>query len=266
MPDTDGQFELDGGRLCLDFANTLSPFSADRLRSPADLVAFARQAEILPAAEAVRLQAEVADRPADAQAFLERARALRLALFHVFSAVAARQPVPAADLDALNRELATTLAHQCVVVEPDGGFSWGWLGGQYQLTHLLFPIVRSAADLLTSDDRQNVRQCAAPDCAWLFVDTSRNRSRQWCSMQTCGNRAKARRFYERRKCSSAAAAGRAVSAPAGAPAPRPAPAARSAAAPAAAASARAASAAGAATRSAGAAPSAAPAARRRPGS
>jgi predicted RNA-binding Zn ribbon-like protein len=197
--DNDVQFDLDGGRLCLDFVNTLNLYSEDKLRSASDLIAFARQAEVLPAPEAARLQAEIDAKPAAAEAFLARARELRIAIYHVFSAVAALEPPAAADMDVLNRELAATLGHQCVVIEPDGSFGWGWLGGQYQLTHLLFPIVRSAADLLTSDDRQDVRQCAAPDCAWLFLDTSRNRSRQWCSMQTCGNRAKARRFYERRR-------------------------------------------------------------------
>jgi predicted RNA-binding Zn ribbon-like protein len=195
----DVQFELDSGNLCLDFVNTLGLYSGDKIRSPADLIAFARQAEVLPAPEAARLQAEADADPAAAEAFLARARDLRLAMYHVFSAVAARQPPDRTDMDVLNRELAATLGHQCVIVEADGSFGWGWLGGQYMLTHLLFPIVRSAADLLTSDDRYDVRECAAPDCAWVFLDTSRNRSRQWCSMQTCGNRAKARRFYEKRR-------------------------------------------------------------------
>src|SRR3989442_8269959 len=63
---------------------------------------------------------------------------------------------------------------------------------------LIWPIARSAADLLTSDEqRQLVRECGAPDCLWLFLDTTKNRSRQWCSMQSCGNREKARRHYQR---------------------------------------------------------------------
>jgi predicted RNA-binding Zn ribbon-like protein len=61
----------------------------------------------------------------------------------------------------------------------------------------LYPIVKSAADLLVSAQLDRIRVCADPQCGWLFLDSSRNRSRRWCSMDTCGNRAKARRFYKR---------------------------------------------------------------------
>jgi predicted RNA-binding Zn ribbon-like protein len=60
---------------------------------------------------------------------------------------------------------------------------------------MLWPIAQSAADLMTSDKRNSVRQCGADDCAWLFLDESRNHSRRWCDMKTCGNRQKARRHY-----------------------------------------------------------------------
>jgi predicted RNA-binding Zn ribbon-like protein len=64
---------------------------------------------------------------------------------------------------------------------------------------MLAPIVKSAADLLLSDMLDRVKQCEGDPCGWLFLDTSRNRSRRWCSMEDCGNRAKARRFYQRKK-------------------------------------------------------------------
>jgi predicted RNA-binding Zn ribbon-like protein len=64
---------------------------------------------------------------------------------------------------------------------------------------MLWPVVRSAADLLTSERVVRVRECAAEDCAWLFVDTSRGPRRKWCDMSTCGNRAKARRYYARHR-------------------------------------------------------------------
>jgi predicted RNA-binding Zn ribbon-like protein len=67
---------------------------------------------------------------------------------------------------------------------------------------VLWPVVLAAADLLTSGDRARIHECAGPGCGWLFLDTSRNRRRRWCTMQGCGNRAKARRFYERARDSS----------------------------------------------------------------
>ncbi|NMB90574.1 MAG: hypothetical protein GYA17_19605 [Chloroflexi bacterium] len=63
---------------------------------------------------------------------------------------------------------------------------------------MLGPVAQSAAELLTSPESDRVRQCAAEDgCGWLFYDTSRNRSRRWCDMGTCGNKAKAQRHYRR---------------------------------------------------------------------
>jgi predicted RNA-binding Zn ribbon-like protein len=64
---------------------------------------------------------------------------------------------------------------------------------------MLWPVAQSVEDLLTSAELIAVRECAAPDCGRLFVDTSRNRTRRWCDMRSCGNRAKVRRFYSRRK-------------------------------------------------------------------
>ena len=59
-----------------------------------------------------------------------------------------------------------------------------------------------AARLLTSPERERVRECGDALCGWLFVDSSRNLSRRWCNMQGCGNRNKARRFYRRAIASS----------------------------------------------------------------
>jgi predicted RNA-binding Zn ribbon-like protein len=83
-------------------------------------------------------------------------------------------------------------------------FFWGWAGRT--IDRPLWAIVRSAADLLVSDDRTQLRECSADDCHWLFLDTTRNRSRQWCSMTSCGNRAKARRHYARGRSARPAAA------------------------------------------------------------
>ena len=69
---------------------------------------------------------------------------------------------------------------------------------------MLGPVARSAAELLTSDRLDRLRQCESEKgCGWLFVDGSRNRSRRWCDMSDCGNRAKARRFHRRHRRGSA---------------------------------------------------------------
>jgi predicted RNA-binding Zn ribbon-like protein len=193
------EFDLDGGRVCLDFVNTLGSTSGEHLTSYHDLVAFAQQSQLITRDEANGLQKTAMDAPRDAGRVFVRAIRLREALRTVFEAVAAERPVPQSGVRILNEELGNALHHARVVDEADGQFSWGWTPSE-ELERLLWPIARSAADVLTSDqERSKVRECGASDCRWLFLDTSKNRSRQWCSMSSCGNREKARRHYERVK-------------------------------------------------------------------
>jgi predicted RNA-binding Zn ribbon-like protein len=198
-PSADSVFDLDGGLACLDFANT-APSAGERLTTYLDLLAFARQSQLITPQTARRLQREAARAPASAAAVLERGRRLRDALRAIFTAVAERTPPSPADVDILNANLAAALPHVRLVADAAGGsFAWSW-SPDTDLATPLWPIVRSAADLLTSDvQRPLVRECGADDCGWLFLDTSRNRSRQWCSMASCGNREKARRHYQRLK-------------------------------------------------------------------
>jgi predicted RNA-binding Zn ribbon-like protein len=198
-PPSDYVFDLDGGRPCLDFANT-APSSGERLNAYADLLAFARQAHLITPETAIRLQRQAQRAPTTAAAVLERGQRLRDALRSIFTAVAEQAPPAPADLVTLNANLAESFPNARVVANDTGGtFAWSWTDDD-DLATPLWPIVRSAADLLTSDDeRPLVRECGADDCGWVFLDASRNRSRQWCSMASCGNREKARRHYQRLK-------------------------------------------------------------------
>ena len=94
---------------------------------------------------------------------------------------------------------AEALSHRRL--EPgEDGFAWSWKDGAAgDLRTPLWPILESAATLLTSDDLGRIRECDADDCNWLFLDRSRGGNRRWCSMKSCGNRAKARRHYRREK-------------------------------------------------------------------
>ena len=206
MPDpiaalpTDADFELSAGRLCLDLPNTLSrrPTAdpVELLATFGHLLAWARLAGLVDEAEAARLLDEAARRPDEARRVLRRAHALREAIYDAAHAVVAGEPVPDAALATINAEVARAGAHARVVRAEDG-FAWGWNGDGPALDRPLWPVARSAAELLTSPELPLVRECAADDCAWLFVDTSKNHSRRWCDMAVCGNRAKARRHYAR---------------------------------------------------------------------
>lgn len=198
-------FKLLGGRLCLDFANTADWHASDqpeeRLTSYSGFVLWSQQVGILTQKQAKRLLRQAADRPDEATAVLNRAIALREAIYEVFAAVAHGQSPQAIDLSALNAALSEALARS-QIAPVETGFGWQWAGDEDALDRLLWPIARSAADLLTSDDLQRVGQCADDrGCGWLFLDTSRNHTRRWCDIKDCGNRAKAHRHYERKRSS-----------------------------------------------------------------
>jgi len=192
-------FDLDAGCACLDFANTHDS-TGEHLNTYADLVAFAAQSQLLTPLDAEWLHAAGRADARAADAVLRRAMQLRGALHAIFSALAAGRTAHAADLEQLNGELAVTQGHACVVAD-ESGYRWGWAARE--LDAPLWGVCRSAAELLTSEqDRRRVRECGGVDCRWLFLDTSKNRTRQWCSMASCGNREKARRHYQRRRTAS----------------------------------------------------------------
>ena len=190
-------FELTGGRLCLDFANTIDdrPTSdpKNRLKGYADFLAFGVQTGVLSASE-VR---EGANDPSEAARLYRRAIALRERIFRIFSAAATNRNPPIKDLLALNENFRTANA-LAVVMPINLGFAWVWRDKKNATGRLLWEIIRSAIDLLTSNDMELVRQCAGDDCDWLFIDNSRSSNRRWCEMKTCGNRHKARQFYRRK--------------------------------------------------------------------
>lgn len=193
-------FEFLGNRLCLDFTNTVKDVAGSR-ELPSnyeELVAWSQQAGILGDEEARRLLDKAARRPAEASAVFQRAVVLRETLFRIFSRITKDQAVEESDLDTLNTMLAETMLHARLV--PRGKCcEWTWIAQDDALDRMLWPVIRSAADLLTSGELWAVKVCASDNCNWLFLDTSKNQSRRWCDMKSCGNRAKVRRHYERKK-------------------------------------------------------------------
>jgi predicted RNA-binding Zn ribbon-like protein len=193
---------LERERICLDFANTADWHASgnprEQLHTYADLVSWSQNQRLLTDREVGQLTEEAACRPTDAAAVLERAIALREAIYRVFSAAAGGRFPAATDLALLNGALSEAL-RRLEVIRVAGTFAWGWAGDGGALDRMLWPVVRSAAELLTSEKLARVGQCADDrGCGFLFLDMSRNRSRRWCDMKDCGNRAKARRHYHRK--------------------------------------------------------------------
>ena len=189
-----------GGELAIDFTNTVGSRGGapqEHFGTYGDVLSWAETRGVIARAEAQRLRQDAARRPAAAREALTEVVALREALYRVIAAAASgRKPAPA-DLAQVNAHVGTSFsgAHLRptrgrleLAVEPPG---------RSPLTEpILTPVVRAAIDLLTGDALARVRQCADASCAWLFLDTTRNRTRRWCDMKECGNRNKVRRFRE----------------------------------------------------------------------
>jgi predicted RNA-binding Zn ribbon-like protein len=192
-----------GGRLCLLFANTvegpISDHPLDFLGSYAELARWGWHAGVLEEGEAERLAAAAERDPEAAAAAFRRAMALRDAIDRLFRAVAQGEPPDGRDLATVGEEYAAALA-STRLVPAGGGYDWTWAGRPDDLDRSLWPVARSAVELLTGGDLRRVRACpGADDCGWLFYDTSRNGTRRWCSMEGCGSRVKMRRHYARHR-------------------------------------------------------------------
>jgi len=193
-----------GGAVVLDFVNTadwhLRPEPEEWLRSYADLLAWAKGVGALDATRARRLAALAKADPVAAERVLAEARRLREALFRVLLATT-RQAVPEeTDLRVVNAWLARA-APRLGVRREGLRLAWAW-PDPITLESVLAPILWSAGDVLTSEGRSRVKLCAADGCGWVFLDASRKANRLWCSMDGCGNRAKARRHYRRAQAAS----------------------------------------------------------------
>jgi predicted RNA-binding Zn ribbon-like protein len=209
-------FDLSGGRLALDFVNTVGGMRGvkpnEHLADYGDVVEFARQAGAIPEDRARRLVAEARRRPAEAARTFGAAVELREALYRIFLAKATDAEPAAEELARLDAALRDAVVHRRLVrarTDQTLAFTWSW-DDSVALDAPLWPVVASAAELLTSAaELERVRVCGlyeSSECSWLFVDETRAHTRRWCSMKDCGNRAKARRHWAKAKGGAAAPA------------------------------------------------------------
>ena len=202
------RFPQRGGHVALDFANTVGWHASDSpyewLTDYPALLAWAWQASVLPADHARRLLGVAAREPAEAAAALERARGLREVIYRIFTAVSRGARAAPGDMRALDVAYAAASDHLHLAWHRDGP-SWEWAFAPGALDAPLWPVARAAAELLTGEERRQIRECGGEGCGWLFLDESRRGNRRWCSMGDCGNRAKARRHRARRRGAAASA-------------------------------------------------------------
>ena len=197
-----GNLNLVGGVLCLDFINTVDWRGRENpiefLNEYRDLVAWSRHAGIVTPKKAKQLIQKASKHPLKAKIVLNEAVSFRETLYRIFTSIFEKKAPGKKDLAMLNEAFSKTMA-QMKIVHTGSGFTWEADSPKDNLDGLLIAITRSASDLLISESLTKVKRCTDSDCSWFFLDTSKNRSRRWCDMTDCGNRAKASRFYKRKQ-------------------------------------------------------------------
>jgi len=171
------------GTLALDFVGTLRARRNDepteKLASAADLDAWFVESGLLSAA------------PSSGAADVERAVELREAVYALVWARLHDRPLPAGAVGAVNRYAADA---PLVPVLTDAG--WSRVGGAGQV---LSQIAREAVEIVGGDSAALLRECGRPECTQVYLDHSRGRRREWCSMATCGSRMKAAAYRARQR-------------------------------------------------------------------
>lgn len=193
-----------GGTLTLDIANTIDTRAADPDSfSPgyANVLAWYLHAGLLDERETASLLRLARRNPKDAATVRRRIVALRDAIRAIARALsngASPDPADLAVLDAERLEAERRGRH----IVSGNNLVWAFDESR-ELERIIWPVAREAVRFLSEGNMFRVRECAADDCECVFLDTSKNGSRQFCNASTCGSATRVRRFRERQKHSDA---------------------------------------------------------------
>ncbi len=197
------QLKLKSDRLCLDFVNTLDWHASDQpiesLNTYTNLIEWAQNVNLIDELIADQLLEEAKHDPGKAEDVLNYCKDLREVLYRIFVASVTKRSPKSDEISKLNSALTNTMNKACLLWT-EGNYVWDWGGEKKALDQIMWWVLQSAIELLTSNDLHRLGQCADDrGCGWFFLDTSKNHTRRWCNMGDCGNRAKARRHYQKER-------------------------------------------------------------------
>jgi predicted RNA-binding Zn ribbon-like protein len=195
-------FAFIGGRLWLDFVNTDDARLGLRMDTIADFgrfVAWLAASNVLDAERASALTRRAVAQPSGAAAALVETRRVRAALRILAERgrTDAGERAREATLEEINRVLGRSVGTRRIEALPDGGYARSFVPVGDAFSGLIIPIVESAVDTLVRGELVRIRSCADRRCPRVFIDDTKSRTRRWCDMRTCGNRAKATRARRR---------------------------------------------------------------------
>ena len=170
-----------GGDLALDLANTISwrgtEREIDHLADADAILAWARDVKLIDAGFSITASQRAT--------LVDDVHRLRRAIDQAGAAIARGDAPPVPAMVTIRDLAARSLAAASLTNAP---LNFKFAG----VDHIIGPLAWAALDLLRSDELDRLKQCPPDDCRWLFIDRTKNRSRRWCDMATCGNRAKKR--------------------------------------------------------------------------
>jgi predicted RNA-binding Zn ribbon-like protein len=195
-------FVFVGDRLWLDFVNTDDARLGVRIDTIASFERFVEwlaAARVLDAERADALLRRAAQQPSGAAAALVEARRVRAALRSLAERGRTDQGERAREvvLAEINRVLGRSVGTRRVEALPDGGYARSFVPVGDLFGGLVIPVIESAVDSLVRGELVRVHKCADRRCPRHFVDLTKSRTRKWCDMRTCGNRAKALRWRKK---------------------------------------------------------------------
>ncbi len=199
---TAGTFTCPAGEFALDYCNTGQGIRGTRgiewFGSYAELLDWFEASGAIGHRQAAALRTHADRAPGEAAKAFSRALALREAIARVLIAKTAGHKPADDDLRLIEREYART-ASCARLAQDERGFRWTVDAEACELESILRPVLDSALSLMTSERMKRLRRCGNSTCYWLFIDQTKNASRRWCEMASCGNLMKVRRHRERHR-------------------------------------------------------------------
>ena len=195
-----------GGPVCLDFTNTIKhryeePY-VDYLSGSEEWLIWTKRSALITDVELKLIQRHVQQNPIKSQKEMQVVIRTRESIYQIFKSISHDQKPPPESLQLFTEKLHFAFKRISLTIGVNRKVSESWSDKVVDLLTPLAPIVKSAYELLNSNTLKRVKDCK--NCGWLYLDKSKNNSRKWCSMLTCGSSDKARRYYRKTKSNKSA--------------------------------------------------------------
>jgi predicted RNA-binding Zn ribbon-like protein len=189
-----------GNYNCIDYINTKIIKDGNRvdlLEDYSDFISWLSQAHVIDSSTAEQVVIKWGN-TAEGELAFEQAIEFREVLRDMVEHTGKGRHVPQPAIEAINSLLRSRPGYS-EVIRVRSGFEKKFYLELNKAINLIVPVAESASDLLCHADLSLIKKCENSDCILYFYDTTKNHARRWCSMNSCGNRAKAAAHYKRKR-------------------------------------------------------------------